>query len=123
MITKLYDDNVPYQDKQVIKYGIETVLPAAVSSLAVTMDSEKTSQSYTLASTSLATWINNSGATVTWKNNSNAIVGWLATGYTWFRQDVSMIGHYYGATVTSTTPAFTIEGMMWQFEKRSLWGT
>ena len=123
LITKLYDDNVPYQDKQVIKYGIETILPAAVSSLTASMDSEKASQSYTLASTSLVTWVNYLGNAVNWQNNSSSNVGWLATGYTWFRQDVSMIGHYYGATVTSTTPAFTIQGMMWQFEKRSLWGT
>jgi hypothetical protein len=67
--------------------------------------------------------VNNSGATVLWTNNSASVVNWLATGFTWFRQDVSMIGHYYGTTVTSTTPSFLIQGMMWQFEKRSLWGS
>ena len=123
MVSKLYDDNVPYQDKQVVKFGLECTLPASVSSLSATMDSESNSQAYTLATTSIATWINNSGAAVTWRNNSLATVNWLATGYTWFRQDVSMIGHYYGVTITSTTPAFLIQGAMWQFEKRSLWGT
>jgi hypothetical protein len=123
MITKLYDDGVPYQDKQVLKFGLEVVLPASVSSLSATIDSERQTQAYTLASTSLATWINNSGATVLWQNNSSAIVNWLAGGYTWFRQDVSMVGHYYGVTITSSTPAFLIEGMMWQTEKRSLWGS
>jgi len=123
MVSKLFDDGVPYQDKQVTKFGIECTLPATVSQLSATMDSESQSQSYTLATTSYATWVNNSGATVLWTNNSSSVVSWLATGYTWFRQDVSMIGHYYGTTVTSTTPSFLIQGMMWQFEKRSLWGS
>ena len=123
MVSKLFDDQVPYQDKQVTKFGIECTLPATVSQLSATMDSESQSQSYTLATTSYATWINNSDATVLWTNNSSSVVSWLATGYTWFRQDVSMIGHYYGVTVTSTTPSFLIQGMMWQFEKRSLWGS
>jgi len=123
MVSKLFDDQVPYQDKQVTKFGVECTLPATVSQLTASMDSESQSQSYTLATTSYATWVNNSGATVLWTNNSSSVVSWLATGYTWFRQDVSMIGHYYGVTVTSTTPSFLIQGMMWQFEKRSLWGS
>lgn len=123
IVTKLFDDNVPYQDKQLLKFGLETTLPASVSSLVASMDTETTSQSYNLATTSLATWINNAGAVVTWTNNVGATVGWLASGYKWFRQDVSMIGHYFGTTITSTTPSFLIQGLMWQFEKRSLWGS
>ena len=123
MVSKLFDDGVPYQDKQVTKFGIECTLPATVSQLSATMDSESQSQSYTLATTSYATFVNNFGATVLLTNNSGFVVRFLATGYTWFRQDVSMIGHYYGTTVTSTTPSFLIQGMMWQFEKRSLWGS
>ena len=123
MVSKLFDDGVPYQDKQVTKFGIECTLPATVSQLSATMDSESQSQSYTLATTSYATFVNNFGATVLLTNNSGSVVRFLATGYTWFRQDVSMIGHYYGTTVTSTTPSFLIQGMMWQFEKRSLWGS
>jgi hypothetical protein len=76
-----------------------------------------------VAASSLATWINNSGNAVTWVNNSSSAVGWLAVGYTWFRQDVSMVGKYFGTTITSTTPAFTIQSAMWQYEKRSLWGS
>jgi hypothetical protein len=123
MQSKLYDDSVPYQDKQVLKFGLEAVLPATTTSLSASIDTETTSQAYSLASTSLANWVNNSGATVVWQNNSLQAVGWLATGYTWFRQDVSMFGHYFGTTVTSTTPAFQIQTLMWQFEKRSLWGS
>lgn len=123
MQTKLYDQSVPYQDKQVLKLGLETVLPAGVSSLSATIDSEINSQAYTVASSSLATWVNNSGAVVTWQNSSFSTVGWLAVGYTWFRQDVSMVGKYFGSTITSTTPAFTIQSAMWQYEKRSLWGS
>jgi hypothetical protein len=119
--TKLWDMGDPLTDKQVLKMGVETIMPSVAGTLTATVDSELASSAATLSATSSATWINNSGATVTWQNNALALVTWIASGYVWFRGDATSFGKYAGITIQSSTPQLTIMAEQLQYELRARW--
>jgi hypothetical protein len=108
----------PIRTKQALKMGIEaTATNASSITMSATIDSESgSSPPYTL--TSHVTWINNNLQTVAWTNNSSATIGWGQIGYALYKTDASQYGKYLGITVTSSNPAFTVNGFEFEHELR-----
>ena len=108
----------PIRTKQALKMGIEaTATNTSSITMSATIDSESgSSPPYTL--TSLVTWINNSLQVIPWVNNSNVQIGWGQIGYALYKTDASQYGKYLGITVTSSNPAFTVNGFEFEHELR-----
>ena len=120
--TKLWDfGETSISDTQVLKAGVECVMPNVVGSVSITVDSELSSSAATLTGSSTVTWSNNAGSIVTWQNNALSAVTWVASGYIWFRGDVSNIGKYAGLTVGTSVPALTLSAAQLQYELRARW--
>ena len=121
MQTKLWDMGDQLLDKQVLKVGIEAIMPTVAGTIDVTVDSELASSVATLSSSSAAVWVNNSSVIVSWINNALQTITWIASGYAWFRGDVSNFGKYAGLTITSSTPRLNILAEQLQYELRARW--
>ena len=108
----------PIRTKQALKMGIEaTATNTSSITMSATIDSEAgSSPPYTL--TSLVTWINNSLQVIPWLNNSSVQIGWGQIGYALYKTDASQYGKYLGITVTSSNPAFTVNGFEFEHELR-----
>jgi hypothetical protein len=108
----------PIRTKQALKMGIEaTATNTSSITMSATIDSESgSSPPYTL--TSLVTWINNSLQVIPWVNNSSVQIGWGQIGYALYKTDASQYGKYLGITVTSSNPAFTVNGFEFEHELR-----
>jgi hypothetical protein len=108
----------PIRTKQALKIGIEATSTAGSPvAISATIDYENgSSPPYSL--TSLIAWQNNSYQTISWINNSNAVVGWGTIGYELYKTDASMYGKYLGITVTSSNPAYVINGFEFEHELR-----
>jgi hypothetical protein len=106
------------RDKQALKFGIEASTSSGAS-INVTVDSEtNTSPVYVVSNKVI--WTNNSGSTVAWTNNSSATVIWIAgSGYSLYKSDAQQYGKYLGLTLTSTSPAFTLNTLEMEYELRA----
>ena len=108
----------PIRTKQALKIGIEaTATNTSSITMSATVDSETgSSPAYTLSS--LVAWQNNNLTTITWTNNSSTTIGWGQIGYSLYKTDASQYGKYLGITVTSSNPAFTVNGFEFEHELR-----
>ena len=108
----------PIRTKQALKIGIEaTATNTSSVTMSATVDSETgSSPAYTLSS--LVAWQNNNLTTITWTNNSSTTIGWGQIGYSLYKTDASQYGKYLGITVTSSNPAFTVNGFEFEHELR-----
>jgi hypothetical protein len=108
----------PIRTKQALKIGIEaTATNISSITMSATVDCETgSSPAYTLSS--LVTWQNNNLTTITWTNNSSTTIGWGQIGYSLYKTDASQYGKYLGITVTSSNPAFTVNGFEFEHELR-----
>jgi hypothetical protein len=120
--TKLWDfGETTISDTQVLKVGVEAVMPTVAGTITVTVDSELATSNSNVSSSSTATWTNNALSVVTWTNNASATVTWAAFGYVWFRGDVSNFGKNAGITATTTVPGVVISANQLQYELRARW--
>jgi hypothetical protein len=108
-------------DVQVLKAGVECVMPIVPGAIAVTVDSEISSQVANVTAQNNTQWVNNSSATITWTNNSGFVVYWAIYGYAWFRGDASNYGKYAGLTISTPTPGIEISAAQIQYELRARW--
>ena len=108
----------PIRTKQALKIGIEATATNTSSVIMfATVDSESgSSPAYTLSS--LVVWQNNNLVTIPWTNNSSTQIGWGQIGYSLYKTDASQYGKYLGITVTSSNPAFTVNGFEFEHELR-----
>jgi hypothetical protein len=108
----------PIRTKQALKIGIEATAPAnGTITLSATVDNENRSSSpYTLSS--IIDWQNNSLQTIPWSNNSGVVINWGTSGYALYKTDAQQYGKYLGITVTSTNPAYIINGFEFEHELR-----
>lgn len=120
--TALWPMKKPTVLKNVEKAGLEVTSAGMPVLLTATIDTENSSLPISFAGSNSVLWTNNSGAIVLWQNNLLAIVSWLGSGFQFFAGDVEQTGRYYGLTITSTSPAFTLNGIMSQFEESANWG-
>jgi len=121
--TKLWDMENPLVTKQAFKFGMETVNSDGASTFNINIDTEIKSQAYSSAANNTVTWYNNAGQVAVWKNNSSQIANWLASGYVFSRQDVSAVGNYLGATITSSSPKIVYSGVHLQYQPRTPWAS
>jgi hypothetical protein len=54
-----------------------------------------------------------------WSNNSGVNIGWGTTGYALYKTDAKQYGKYLGITVTSSNPAFVLNGFEFEHELRT----
>lgn len=120
--TALWPMKKPTVIKNVEKAGVEVTSTGTPVSLTATIDTENSSLPLSFTGTNTVIWVNNSGATVTWQNNALQPITWLGGGFQFLASDVEQVGRYYGLTITSSSPAFTFNGIMSQFEDGPSWG-
>jgi len=108
----------PIRTKQALKIGIEATAPAnGTVTMTATVDNENSSSvPYTLSS--IISWQNNSLQTIPWSNNSGINIPWGTSGYSLYKTDAQQYGKYLGITVTSTNPAYVINGFEFEHELR-----
>jgi hypothetical protein len=107
----------PIRTKQALKIGVEATLTTGAQ-ITVTVDSEVGS-STPVSLGQLVNWINNVAVVTAWLNNSYAEIGWFGGGgYTLYKSDARQWGKYLGMTVSSTSPAFVINGFEYEHELR-----
>jgi hypothetical protein len=109
------------QDVQVLKAGVECVMPATAGLVDITIDSESSSSFVPINGSNEATWYNNAGIAVTWINNTPATALWFNTGFVWFHGDASNFGKYSGITVTTAVPGIELSAVQIQYELRARW--
>jgi hypothetical protein len=108
----------PIRTKQALKIGVEaTASNVSAITLSTTVDNEnRSSSAYTLSS--VIAWQNNSLQTIGWKNNSGLLINWATVGYSLYKTDANQYGKYLGITVTSSNPAFVLNGFEFEHELR-----
>lgn len=107
----------PIRTKQALKVGVEATLTNAAE-ITVTVDSETGSSPPVLLG-QFIDWINNLSIVIPWTNNSSTVIGWYGGGgYALYKTDAKQYGKYLGMTVTSSNPAFVINGFEYEHELR-----
>ena len=104
-----------------MKAGLEINVPNIPFSATLSVDTENSSNAFSLSSQNLINWQNNVPSTLLWTNNALNTVGWLSTGFTYIMSDVTNYGKYIGFTMTSTIPNYQLNAMMLEFEDRARW--
>jgi hypothetical protein len=116
--TALWPMQDTIRDKQALKFGVEATINGG-GTLNITVDSQSNS-SPVYVMTNTIYWINTSGATITWTNNSSTTIGWVGGyGYNLYKSDAQQYGKYLGLTITSSTPAFTLNTFEMEYELRA----
>jgi hypothetical protein len=109
-------DNI--RTKQALKIGVEATSDSGIT-MNATIDSEtKSSPVYSLVSTVF--WYNYAAPSipVLWTNNVGTVIDWILGGYNLYKTDAQQYGKYLGITVTSTDPAFYVNGFEFEHELR-----
>jgi hypothetical protein len=107
--------------KQVTRGGLEINTPAGAVTLSVLIDNEYSSAMQNLLASNLGQWINNAGTQGNWMNNSAVQGSWANSGYAVFQGDATQFGRYLGYTLTSTTPGYTLQGMLLGYTRGAQW--
>jgi len=116
--TALWPMQDTIRDKQALKFGVEATINGG-GTLNITVDSQSNS-SPVYVMTNTIYWINTLGATITWTNNSSTTIGWVGGyGYNLYKSDAQQYGKYLGLTITSSTPAFTLNTFEMEYELRA----
>jgi hypothetical protein len=116
--TALWPMQDTIRDKQALKFGVEATLTQG-GNLFVTVDSQSnTSPSYSF--TNIVGWVNNSNVSISWTNILLQTITWTGgSGYTLYKSDAQQYGKYLGLTITSSTPAFTLNTFEMEYELRA----
>jgi hypothetical protein len=56
-----------------------------------------------------------------WANAVGAQGGWVVPGYSVFQGDATNFGRYVGLTLQSTSPAYTLQGMLLGYTRGAQW--
>ena len=119
--TKLWDMGSSLVTKQALKLGVESTTATQAGTTSVTVDTEWSTQNYTLSVGNIMKWYNAVGGEITWTNNVGAPLIWGQSGYVFSTGNVNNVGNYLGISVTSSTPGITFTGFHLQYEPRTPW--
>ena len=120
--SKLWDLGDPLRVKQVLKFGIETVIGAVVTpSVGISIDTENNSADASTVVGNITIWTSNNVNKTTWTTDSGTVATWFASGYAFNKFDISTYGYYIGFTVTSMTPQIDYNAFHLQYEMRASW--
>jgi hypothetical protein len=109
-------------NKQVIRAGLEVNNPVSQQiNFTVSVDNEYGSVAQNLSAINTGQWINAAGVLGNWANAIGAQGGWVVPGYSVFQGDAYNIGRYVGLTLQSTSPAYTLQGMLLGYTRGAQW--
>lgn len=123
IVTKLWDMGLPIADKRALKLGIEVVNPTNPQVITGTIDTETAGRNFpfSLSSSNIVLWLNNTSATVTWINNLGATVTWSERGYSFAKTDAQSAGKYLGLTVNGGAAGTIYAGLHLQYALGAEW--
>ncbi len=111
----------PWTTKQSLKLGIELTSSVYLQGTAI-MQTE-TGQSSSIGQSNVFVFTNSSGETVQFFNGSADLVNFFVGGRQVFQGDVQTYGRYLGVSWTSTSPNYTLNGILYQFKEGAQWGS
>lgn len=120
--TALWDFGAPVMFKQGIKAGIGVNFSSQAATATVALDTESSSNSFTLVGGNGLVFVGLGGAPIIWTPPSPPIT-WLSGGYVLLQSDVTNIGRYLGLTVTGNAIDATFTLALLEYNYRSQWGT
>jgi hypothetical protein len=107
--------------KSVVRAGAAFTAGAPLSVL-YTLDTENTSNPYTLQIASQVTWINNAGLPVQWQNNTPANVYFIGSGFRVPRADMEGYGKLVGASISGSLYNLSLNAVAIEYAEEDLWG-
>jgi hypothetical protein len=119
--TALWPHKNPTRTKQTLKAGVVMTVAAVTTSISLSVDTEVSTIPQTLSSTNTGQWFNNSNTLGDWINAAAVTGQWVAVGFQIFQGDIDSFGRYVGYTISSSSPGYTLNGILMQFEKRDNW--
>lgn len=123
IITPLWPMKEPTRTKQVLKGGVELTSGDVVTTIDMQVDTDTSSYPLQLTGDNLGQWANSAGVLDGWVNNAGTVGYWITTGFQIFQGDIEAYGRYVGYTITSSSPAYSIEGLLMQIERKANWAT
>jgi len=119
--TALTAHNKTLMAKQTIRAGV-AVTSNTAQSFTMLVETEFSSNQYTLSAASIITWLNNAQAIVQWQNNSLLNVNFIGGGYRFPYMDVEGYGKVLGMTVSGNLQGFAINTIAIEYKEADLWG-
>ena len=109
-------------NKQVIRAGLEVNNPVSQTiNFAVSVDNEYGSVAQNLSAINTGQWVNAAAVVGNWANAVGAQGGWVVPGYSVFQGDAYNIGRYVGLTLQSTSPSYTLQGLLLGYTRGAQW--
>jgi hypothetical protein len=106
--------------KQVTRAGIELSGATSVT-LSVSVDTEYGSQTTLLTGSNTGNWINAALVQGLWINGVAQQGQWSSGGFVVFQGDASAFGRYMGITITSSSPGYTLQGLLLAYTETAQW--
>jgi len=122
LITSLTPHGNIIQAKKLIRSGI-CVTTQTAQNLAMTVDTENGSNSYSFQASTVVNWVNNAGQVVQFQNNGLSNVNFVTGGFKFPYQDTEGMGKFIGNTVTGTLANLSINAIANEYVDADLWGT
>ncbi len=123
--TKLFDMGAPLIDKKALKFGLERITSASLSTINFSIDTETGTVNSSFTGIGGMLWLNSNGAQITWNNSVGQNMYWSAAGYIFAKQNVENSGSssikYLGATINTSTQGGVYSGFHFQFDTRASW--
>lgn len=123
IITPLWPLKYPTRMKESQKAGIELTTSSVATAVTLNLDSDFGSIPVMISSTSVGQWINANSTPGNWINGAGTQGGWVTSGFSIYQGDSEMKGRYLGYTMTSTAPAYAINGFLMQYQVSTNWAT
>lgn len=121
--TPLWHMKAPTRMKEAQKSGVELTTSVGTATVTMTLDSDFGSIPITFSGSSVGQWVNAAGTLGNWANAAMVEGEWVATGFEIFQGDSEAKGRYLGYTLTSTTPAYALNGFLMQYQISTPWAT
>lgn len=121
--TALWHLKYPIRMKEAQKAGVEMTTSAVATQININLDSDFGTIPISIGAANTFIWTNNTGAVVTWVNNVSAVVTWVSSGFIIYQGDAEFKGRYLGYTITSTAPAYSMNGLLLGHQISTPWAT
>ncbi len=122
--TKLYDFGAKLATIRSMRFGLEASGFSAGASIDVEVETENGSEQYTFNPSQIISWTNSSGDPIVWTNSVGSALDWYSSpSFGLVAQgSVSNSGKFLGATITSSSYPFSINGIDFEVDFGPQWG-
>ena len=121
--TALWPMKAPTNMKEPQKAGVEITTAAVTTSVNLSLDSDFGTAPITLTGSNVGYWVNNAGTSGAWINNATTQGQWVGSGFQIYQGDAEFKGRYVGYTMTTTAPAYAVNGFLMQYQMSTPWAT